>query len=108
MFLTLQNLAEFWNVCTRPVEVNGLGLSPEFTDRHVTRLLRLFVMLPESATVIQEWRDLVRTLGVRGVQVHDARLAAFLKAYSINKILTFNSRDFTRYPHVSAIHPDIL
>lgn len=27
LFLATQNVAEFWNVCTRPVDVNGLGLS---------------------------------------------------------------------------------
>jgi len=27
----LQNIAEFWNVCTRPADKNGLGLSVEET-----------------------------------------------------------------------------
>lgn len=34
LYLTWQNVAEFWNVCTRPVDVNGLGLSIEGTDRY--------------------------------------------------------------------------
>lgn len=32
LYLTSQNIAEFWNVCKRPIEVNGLGLSIESTD----------------------------------------------------------------------------
>ena len=30
---TSQNVAEFWNACTRPVDRNGYGLSPQDTDR---------------------------------------------------------------------------
>jgi hypothetical protein len=29
---TSQNLGEFWNTCTRPVDRNGYGLSPEQAD----------------------------------------------------------------------------
>ena len=35
LFYTLQNAAEFWNVCTRPRERNGLGLSTRETDRRL-------------------------------------------------------------------------
>ena len=27
LFFSMQNIAEFWNVCTRPVDRNGFGLS---------------------------------------------------------------------------------
>ena len=27
LFITLQNIFEFWNVCTRPLDKNGLGFS---------------------------------------------------------------------------------
>jgi predicted nucleic acid-binding protein len=86
MFLTLQNLAEFWNVCTRPQNVNGLGLTIESTARHASRLQQFFTVLPESEDVIRNWLKLVVANGVKGVQVHDARLAAFMEAYSIRCI----------------------
>ncbi len=31
LYFALQNIAEFWNVCTRPVERNGYGLSIDET-----------------------------------------------------------------------------
>src|ERR1035441_7362984 len=43
-----QNVAEFWNVCTRPAVVNGLGLSVVATDRYASRLERMFLLLPDS------------------------------------------------------------
>ncbi len=33
-----QNIAEFWNVCTRRAEVNGLGNSIAATDRLTARI----------------------------------------------------------------------
>jgi hypothetical protein len=33
---TSQNVAEFWNACTRPVDRNGYGLSPQDAD-HTAR-----------------------------------------------------------------------
>jgi predicted nucleic acid-binding protein len=32
--LTPQNVREFWNVCTRPTDHNGLGISVSGTERH--------------------------------------------------------------------------
>ena len=42
---------------------------------------------------------------VSGVQVHDARLAAVMKAHGIARIVTFNVADFTRFPEIEAVHP---
>jgi hypothetical protein len=36
VFFCSQNIAEFWNVATRPAGLNGLGLSPEETLQEVT------------------------------------------------------------------------
>ena len=105
MCLTLQNLTEFWNVCTRPQAVNGMGFSIECTDRYVIRLERFFTILPDSMQVIQSWRQLVVAHAVRGVQVHDTRLVATMKAYNIPQIVTFNVGDFARFSDIEVIHP---
>jgi predicted nucleic acid-binding protein len=49
---------------------------------------------------------LVIAYTVRGVQVHDARLAAIMKAYGVNHILTLNQPDFLRYSDIQAVHPN--
>ena len=43
---------------------------------------------------------------VSGVQVHDARLAAVMKAHGIARIVTFNASDFDRFADIEALHPD--
>ena len=59
-----QNITEFWNVCTRPLENNGLGLTTEETEKQVSKLEALFTLLPETPDVHPEWRRLVATHGV--------------------------------------------
>jgi predicted nucleic acid-binding protein len=43
--------------------------------------------------------------GVRGLQVHDARLAAIMQAYGLSRILTLNQQDFLHYPGIQAVQP---
>jgi predicted nucleic acid-binding protein len=98
LLITPQNISEFWNVCTRPVKVNGLGNSIESTSRLTSRLENFFTILPESMEAFRHWRRLVVTHAVRGAKVHDARLAATILAYQLDGILTFNADDFARFP----------
>jgi predicted nucleic acid-binding protein len=99
---TSQNLAEFWNTSTRPVDRNGYGLSPGETDRFFENRLRL---LPDSLAVHEEWRKLLVTHSVSGVRVHDARLVAAMRVHGLKHILTFNDKDFARYTEIQAVHP---
>ena len=94
---TLQNLAEFWNVSTRPSNENGFGQTPVETDQLLQELELLFSLLSDSDDVYREWRRLVVDYDVAGVQVHDARLAASMIAHNVTHILTFNVTDFERY-----------
>jgi len=102
LYLTLQNVREFWNVCTRPTDYNGLGMSVSGTERHARLLERYFTVLPDSALTYSTWRQLVAAHNVLGVKVHDAWLVAAMKA---NRILTFNTRDFTRYDGIECVDP---
>ena len=97
LFITSQNCVEFWNVATRPIQRNGFGLIPQDARRSLDLIERLFPILPDRPEVYQEWRTLVVTFSVAGVQVHDARLVAAMKVNAISHILTFNAQDFKRY-----------
>jgi predicted nucleic acid-binding protein len=105
---TSQNVGEFWNACTRPLDRNGYGLSPQEADRRARLFEEKLRLLPDSLTVHEEWRKLLVTHGVSGVQVHDARLAAAMRVHGVRLILTFNDRDFARYSGIEAIHPRAL
>jgi predicted nucleic acid-binding protein len=105
---TSQNVAEFWNTCTRPLDQNGFALSPQETDRRARAFEDKLQFLPDSVAVHQEWRALLVSHNVSGVQVHDARLVAAMRVHGIKRILTFNERDFARYPDIQAVHPRAL
>ena len=98
-----QNVAEFWNVVTRPVTQNGLGLTPKDADRSLKLIERLFSLMSESSMVYSTWRQLVVEHGISGVQVHDARLVAVMKTHDVTHVLTFNISDFTRYAQIGIV-----
>ena len=108
LFYTLQNAAEFWNVCTRPRERNGLGLPLPETDRRLRLIEQQFLFLPETEATYARWRRIVMECGVSGVQVHDARLAAVMSVNNVSHLLTLNPKDFDRFPGITPIHPDDL
>lgn len=102
---TSQNVAEFWSTCTRPADRNGFSLSPQETDRRARLFEHRLRLLPDSSSVHQEWRRLLVTHNVAGVQVHDARLVAAMRVHGVKQILTFNGKDFARYTDIGAVHP---
>lgn len=103
---TLQNMAEFWNVCSRPKESNGFGLTVDETENNARQIERAFTFLPDNEAVYREWRRIVFEHRVSGAQVHDARLAAAMYAHNLTHILTFNGSDFARFAGITAVHPD--
>jgi predicted nucleic acid-binding protein len=105
LYFSLQNIAEFWNVCTRPTDRNGFGLTVAETIPCVEQLERTMTFLPDNQQVYSTWRQLVLANGVGGVQVRDTRLAAIMRAYGVTRILTMNQQDFLRYPGIEAVHP---
>jgi predicted nucleic acid-binding protein len=89
--VTAQNLIEFWAVATRPLSDNGLGMAPEAATNELGVLKLLFFLLPEPASIFEEWERIVTTYRVSGKSTHDARLVAAMKLNDIRTILTFNT-----------------
>ena len=102
---TAQNVIEFWNVSTRPIERNGHGLSIPEANEEVHRIEHAFQLLSERDAIYHEWRRLVLTHSVSGAQVHDARLVAAMHVHGITHLLTLNDRDFARYSGIRVVRP---
>ena len=103
-----QVIVEYWASATRPKAANGLGLTPEGADRDLAAFEAALVRLPDPPSLTTEWRQIVRTHAVLGRQAYDARLAAFMRAGSIGRLLTLNAGDFARYPFVACVSPTAL
>jgi len=92
-----QNIVEFWSVSTRPLAKNGLGLRVEEAGSRVQEIERKCFLLPDSDRIHELWKGLVLKHSVRGAQVHDARLVAAMMSHGVQRLLTFNGKDFRRY-----------
>jgi len=98
IFAGLQQLAEFWNVSTRPASARGgFDLSTEEASRRLNRIERAVTILTETPITPEIWKRLVRDYRVRGVQVHDARTVALMLTHSVSDLITLNKSDFVRY-----------
>lgn len=53
-----QNVYEFWVVATRPVSVNGMGLTASRARDEVDRLLDAFCVLDDPPDLLPRWLDL--------------------------------------------------
>ena len=104
LHIASQNIIEFWVVATRPVSENGLGLTIDQALHEVVRLKRFFILLPELP-LQSEWERLVVTFRVSGKNGHDARLVAAMSVHRLDRILTFNVADFTRYTGIKVLDP---
>ena len=105
LVVTPQIAAEFWNVATRPVKNNGLGMSTDQARNEIVRLEGFFAMLDESVDVYAEWKRLVVAHDVKGVQAHDTRIVAAMNVYGVERLMTFNGQDFGRFPDIQVVVP---
>src|SRR5436190_2232870 len=101
-----QNLMEFWVVATRPVEVNGLGLSPLEARAAINDLLASYTVLRDPPDLLERWLELCTRYAVSGRPAHDARLVALMLAHGVTHVLTLNSSDFTRYVELTCLTPE--
>ena len=108
VFVCAQNIAEFWNVATRPAERNGLGLSHEEVLREVSSIESLFTVLLDIPAIYAAWKEIVQNHRVQGVKVYDARLVAVMTVYRVETVLTFNPADFKRYSGITPLQPSSI
>jgi predicted nucleic acid-binding protein len=109
LFTTMQNIAEFWNVATRPAASNGLGLPVPSVIKLLDQVVEpTCALLFERPALFGEFKRLGTTYAFSGKQVHDARLVAMMRVWSVDKILTLNDRDFRRYEPegITAVRPE--
>jgi predicted nucleic acid-binding protein len=100
-----QTVYEFWVAATRPLAVNGLGLSIPACQTEVTRLKTYASFLPDQPALFAEWESLVVAHQCVGKVSHDARLVAAMRTHGLTQILTFNIADFRRYPGLTIVDP---
>lgn len=100
-----QTLYETYVVCTRPVAVNGLGMSPVQARDEIVRARGFFPMLDDTANIYAIWEGLIADHAVSGKVAHDARLVALMIQHKVKRILTFNDAELKRFNEVECVNP---
>ncbi len=103
-----QVLYEYWVVCTRPVESNGLGMSPSDVETRASEIKRLMTLFQDERAIFPEWEKLVVSHQVKGKPAHDARLVAAMHRHGLKHLLSFNASDFSRYSTITVLSPEMV
>lgn len=100
-----QIVYEYWTVCTRPIEQNGLGMTVTNTAYNVRGLQERFPLYRDESAIFDRWEDLVTRHEVKGKNAHDARLVAAMLHHRLTHLLTFNESDFKRFTEITVLTP---
>ncbi len=103
-----QSIYECWVVATRPVAMNGLGMTVAQIQVEIASLKKHFSFLPDIPDIYPLWEQLVSRHAVVGKPAHDARIVAAMMAHGVPNLLTFNLSDFTRYPGITPVSPNSI
>ncbi len=93
-YISTQVLREYLVVATRPLEVNGLGLSVDRALANVDAFKERCVCLEEHRGQLKRLFNILSEFGISGKRIHDANLVACMQEQGISNLLTFNRDDF--------------
>ncbi len=98
---TGQIMREYLVVATRPLEANGLGLTPPQALTNVAEFRRRLVFFDETELVAHNLTELVRTHQLKGKRIHDANVVATMLAHGITRLVTENIGDFAPFTDIT-------
>jgi len=97
LFTSGQILREYLAVATRAAELNGIGLEPGQAVANLEIFCQRLVILEEDRRVALRLQELVKALGIRGKQIHDANVVATAAVHGVSAVATANVADFSRF-----------
>jgi len=100
-----QVFREYHVVATRPVIGNGLGIAAKLALENAESFLDRCVFFEETREVFDVLSKLIAAHEITGKKVHDANIAATLKAHRIENLVTLNSKDFVAFAWVCVLSP---
>lgn len=99
--LSGQVIREYMVVSTRPLKVNGLGLSSGESVHNIGQFKQRSRFLDETHVTSELLQHLVVHYGISGKRIHDANIVATMKCHKINVLLTENPKDFNCFSDIS-------
>jgi len=106
LYLTSQSLCEFYSIVTNRRRVAVPRSSAEALDAISILLARPGIqLLSTPAEAVAGWMVLLQRRPVTGGDVFDLQLVATMQAHNIQRIYTYNAKDFEAFPELTVIAP---
>jgi len=96
---------EYLVVATRPVAVNGLGMTTSQATRNVERFQQAAAVLDDTVSSGKRLLGLVRKHRLVGKRIHDANLVAVSLERGIHRLVTLNPSDFAGFGDLLVLSP---
>jgi predicted nucleic acid-binding protein len=106
LWINRQVLREYLTVVTRQTFASPLSAVQAVSD--IRYFEQNFIVADETPAVTAKLLTLLQTILLGGKQVHDANIVATMLVYGIDRLLTHNVSDFTRFGHLIRVIPLIL
>ena len=106
LYVTSQILCEFYSIVTNPRRVLKPRSSADALAA-VSGMLAFFRVLPSPTRTVTILMNLLQHHPVTGGEVFDLQIVATMKANTIQRIYTFNAKDFEVFPELIVVVPDI-
>jgi predicted nucleic acid-binding protein len=97
LYASGQVMREYLSVATRPTGSNGLGLKQADALANARAFRTRTTLLTEDTRVADRLLDLLDEIACGGKQVHDANIVATMLVHGIDRLITINVADFTRF-----------
>jgi predicted nucleic acid-binding protein len=97
LYTSGQVMREYLAVATRPMGSNGLGLKEADALANARAFRTRTALLAEDRAVADRLLDLLDQTPCGGKQVHDANVVATMLVHGIDRLITINVTDFTRF-----------
>ena len=97
LFACGQVFREYMVVTTRPLEENGMGLSPKKSHENIQTFRKVIQVLDETSDSLTELARMVKQYELKGKRIHDANLVAVMRTYGLSHLKTWNPKDFSPF-----------
>ncbi len=94
LFIGTQVVREYLVVATRPVENNGLGMSPATALDNMERFRKRASLIAESLRAGEVFLQWARRFEIRGKKLHDLQILATASVAGMDALITANEQDF--------------
>jgi predicted nucleic acid-binding protein len=106
LYVTSQILCEFYSIVTNPRRVAVVSSSTQALSV-ISAILALpgIIVLPTPARAVAAWMRLLQRRPVTGGDVFDLQIVATMQANDIQRIYTFNTKDFEIFSELAVLTP---